>query len=106
MRNPGRDRSRIALRSIRVTDCAEKGVENLFEAGTVQRCVIRVLRMLPYPGLDRRQLGVQRVFGDFGVVARLAAEPIAVGETEETTQAQVGIGSDTALTRKSSSRPA
>src|SRR3546814_8330670 len=41
---------------------------------------------------------MQRVPGAFGVVARLAAQPVAVGEAEVAAQAQVGIGGDGALT--------
>src|SRR3546814_2948697 len=40
---------------------------------------------------------MQRVPGAFGVVARLAAQPVAVGEAEVAAQAQVGIGGDGAL---------
>ena len=57
------------------------------------------------PRLDLRQLDLQGIFGDFRVVARLAAQPIAVGETEKTIQAQVGIGSDTTLTRNDIALP-
>ena len=45
-------------------------------------------------GTDSLEFGLELAPGDFQIVGLLGAKPVAIGETEEAAEAQVGIGSD------------
>jgi hypothetical protein len=49
------------------------------------------------PRLDLCQRFGERDGGDFGVVRRLGAQPVAVRQAEELAEPQVGVGGDGAL---------
>ena len=45
-------------------------------------------------GTDSLEFGLELAPGDFQIVGLLGAKPVAIGETEEAAEAQVGIGGD------------
>jgi hypothetical protein len=51
-----------------------------------------------YPRLNLGKLRSHSAFGDFGIVSRLSAQPVSIGESKKPAETQISIGGDGALT--------